>query len=410
MKIAINAVSAKMGGAVTYLTNLLCCLPPPESTLEFVVFLPPATAERLKKVAPNIQLVPTAIGYARWWQRLWWEQITLRRLLKKHRAGALFSTANFAMFRCPVRQMLLVRIRLYFSKTYLETFLPKYVFKSRVAFRLRRWLCCQSVRWADLVMTPTQAMMDELRVYADVPPAKALVNFYGVAQTAGDRPPRPPSEETPSRVRLLYVSLYAEHKNLTDLLQALPLLNRDGNRKFELVTTVNPGWEGASWTSTHKGDIKLSRRRDIAPWVKFMDPLQPEEIRELYRCADIFVFPSLTESFGHPMVEAMAHGLPVVASDTPINREICGEGAVYYSLSSPEDLAARVLCLASNAGLRAKLATAGRERAASRFQWETHAQHLMDAFIGRDAGIGVWQHTTPASRVLRRRKLGDIAS
>src|SRR5208337_643205 len=93
------------------------------------------------------------------WRRLWWEQVTLRRFLRKEKIDALFSTANFAMLGCPVRQILLVRNALYFSKLYQQMFLGKHRWHERLAFALRRWLILRSVRSADVVMAPTQAML-----------------------------------------------------------------------------------------------------------------------------------------------------------------------------------------------------------------------------------------------------------
>jgi glycosyltransferase involved in cell wall biosynthesis len=378
LKIAINAVSAKMGGAVTYLSNVLRCLPPPDSGHEFHVFLPPETAEKQVGLAGNIHLLPTKIGRAKWWKRLWWEQATLRRHLKKYRVDALFSTANFGMFHCPVRQILLIRTRLYFSKIYLETFLPPYSLRFRASFRLRRWLCCRSIRWADVVMTPTQAMLEELRVYADCPLAKTVVNLYGVAASAdGDNAHTLPKGDS-SPFRLLYISLYAEHKNLTTLLKALPLVNRDASQTFVLMTTVNPNWEEASRILTHKGDIDLARRRDIAPWVKFVGPFGKKAIEEQYRNADIFVFPSLTESFGHPMVEAMAHGLPVVAADTPVNRELCGDAAIYFSPFEPDHLAQAIHRVAMDPTLRRRLGLEGQRRVRTIFRWDAHVRRILE--------------------------------
>ena len=55
-----------------------------------------------------------------------------------------------------------------------------------------------------------------------------------------------------------------------------------------------------------------------------------DHMPDLYRAATIFVFPSFCESFGFPLVEAMASGLPAVAADTALNREICGNAAVFF--------------------------------------------------------------------------------
>lgn len=385
MKIVVNAASAKMGGAVSYVTNLLLNLSTLGRGTQFVVFMPPETIAKLGILLPNIRPLPTRIGHASLLRRVWWEQFTLRVFLKRERADVLFSTANFAMFRCPVRQLLLIRNAVYFSKIYRETFLLKHSWGYQVTFALRRWLICQSAKSADMVMTPTQSMLDELRKYVDVPPGKAMVNAYGVAPDGSERSACPSTDGIAHRVRLLYISLYGENKNLTTLLKALPLLNKDVSRKCVLITTANPAWEVAGRTMTWKGDAELAQRQDILPWVKFVGPLGQEEINEKYRTADIFVFPSVTESFGHPMVEAMSHGLPIVASDTPVNREICGESALYFHPWDPEDLARKIQSLFTDQSLRMKCSEIGRLRAATHFRWQDHADRLLSA-----ANASVW--------------------
>jgi glycosyltransferase involved in cell wall biosynthesis len=331
-----------------------------------------------------VRLLATAVGYAPLWRRFWWEQVTLRRWLKRWKADVLFSTGNFALIGCPVRQLLLVANALYFSKIYRDTFMVRHSLRFWVPFELRRWLICWSVRQADVVLTPTKAMLDDLRRYVEVPDSKALVNHYGVEPILAPpllSPVYVPEGATHPRneVRLLFVSLYAEHKNLSTLLRAMPMLNSEGANNFRLKTTVNPAWKNATVTCTYREDLKLAMRSDTSLWVEFVGPLNREEVPELYQSADIFVFPSLTESFGHPMVEAMAHGLPIIAANTPVNREICGEGAVYFSPHSPEDLAQQVRRVWADGSLRAALGAAGRKRAALGFHWEEHVRRITEA-------------------------------
>src|SRR5205823_12386377 len=260
---------------------------------------------------------------------------------------------------------------------YKQTFLRRHSAKMRIAFRLRRWMICRSVKSADLVMTPTQTMLDELRQYVELPDSKAFVNPYGTEppDSEGSKPATQASGDTSvaqRAIRLLFVSLYSEHKNLATLLKAMLLLNKDGGDKFFLRTTADPAWEAAAWTVTHEDDLALSWHPDVAPWVEFLGPLGNEKVQQLYREGDLFVFPSLCESFGHPLVEAMAHGLPVVASDLPVNREICGDAAVYFSPLCSEDLAHQLTRVVVNNDLRRRLATFGRQRAATRFRWSEH--------------------------------------
>ena len=381
MKIVINAASAKMGGAVSYITNLLRHLSEAGGDDQFIVFLPPETAAKLQGLGRNIRMLPTGIGHAGMAGRMWWEQVTLRRFLKRERADALFSTANFAMFRCPARQLLLVRNALYFSRIYRERFLPKHSWRYRLAFALRRRLIAHSARAADLVMTPTQAMLDELRTCAEV--KNAVVNPYGVAapEISGTTPESAapgPQESGKKVVRLLFVSLYSEHKNLSTLLKALAILNRSGDTQFKLTTTADPAWPEAVLTVTYKDDLELSQVPGIREYVDFVGPLNRELTQGLYKATDIFVFPSLTESFGYPMAEAMSHGLPVVAAETPVNREMCGEAALYFSPLDAGDLAQKVMRLSAGPGLRAALGASGMQRAATQFSWSNHVRRLIE--------------------------------
>ena len=382
MRLVINAAATKMGGAVTYLGNLLRHLPPPESGHEFLVMLPPETAELLADLPAHIKLFPTPVGSQAWWKRLRWDQVTLRRFLTQTRADVLYSAANFGLLYCPVPQVLLLQNALYFSDVYRRVFLPRYGSSVRLNFRLRRWLMIQSARHADLVMAPTQALLDGLGRAAHVSPAKTLVNPYGVSlpeERQRDAAPVPSDvsegKAAPS-VQLLYVSLYSDYKNLSTLLKALPLLNHNGGRRFALTTTVNPDSE--TWPVTRGEDMTLAQSSAVAPLVRFAGRLTRPQTVEAYRQADIFVFPSLVESFGFPMAEAMAAGLPVVAAGTEPNREICGDAALYFEPLDPQDLARQVGRVASDSDLRTRLSAAGRERAAQRFRWEDHARRLID--------------------------------
>jgi glycosyltransferase involved in cell wall biosynthesis len=231
-------------------------------------------------------------------------------------------------------------------------------------------------------MTPTQALLDDLR--PEVKVGKALVNPYAVAEEDFCPQPVEGATATPgggcgSVVRLVFVSLYAEHKNLATLLEAIRLLNRDGGRKFLLKTTVNPAWKDAAWTTTYRDDLALAGQTGVAPWVEFVGPFDRAEALRLYRGADIFVFPSLVESFGHPLAEAMAAGLPIAAADTPVNREVCGSAAVYFQPLSPEDLASKVSRLATDRALRQRLGVAGYRRAAAAPGWDEHVRRVLEA-------------------------------
>ena len=100
------------------------------------------------------------------------------------------------------------------------------------------------------------------------------------------------------------------------------------------------------------------------------------QLHQLYRRADVYVTPAYTETFAHPLVEAMSSGLPVVASDLPVHREICGDAALYFPRFSAQGLADRVVEMALSLDLSAQLRSLGLARSTV-FSWKGHVEELL---------------------------------
>jgi glycosyltransferase involved in cell wall biosynthesis len=292
----------------------------------------------------------------------------------------LFSSANFGPLACPCRQALLVRNTIYFDATFLRRAAPAV----RANYLAQRALVLLSMAAAESVLFPSQAMLDVAASHAGGPKPGWRVAHYG---TRPDLfyPRESPVPVEGSQVRLLNVSLYCDQKNLGTLLAALRLLHvRDRNR-YRLDLTAgfgrasleqNPMCPNFSAERALYRDLHASGVAFDTDWKRYTT------LPDLYRSADIFVFSSYTESFGHPLVEAMATGLPVVASDIPVNRELCGEAAVYFPTFDAEACAAAIRRVAEDGELRRGLREAALARAAA-FTWERHAGALMEAFDGR---------------------------
>ena len=378
MKVLVNAVSAKLGGAATYVRNLAAALDSHAAPDDrFVFAVPPERAGEMARHSGGCtRIVESRAASGSYARRWWWDQVTLRRMVAEERPDVLFSSANFAMMACPCPQALLVRIPIYFSREYCDHILP---FKS-AAFRaetaLRRWLVCRSVASAGCVVTPSAAMRDDLRRHARIPDDRLRVIPYGVpGERLAQREPRSRSPGQP--LRILWVSHYADHKDLATLLRAVALLRREGRVPVELRLTLEPPSAGAP-RGQHTAMPAVDRELLVAldGSVRCLGVLRYEQIWEAYREADVFVFPSLCESFGHPLVEAMAAGLPVVASDIPVHREICGDAARYFPVRDERVLAARLEAIAGDSALRAAMTRDGAQRVRN-FLWEDHVSRLL---------------------------------
>jgi glycosyltransferase involved in cell wall biosynthesis len=372
MRVLLNAVAAKMGGAANYIRTLARELADADQH-EFLFLVPESQAAAIREIAPHIRVIANNIAEQPFPRRLWFDQVELPRILRSERIDVLFSTANFATFFCPCRQLLLVRNSLYFSSLYRSKILPHKSWKTRAGEALRRWLVCRSAMASDVVLTPSQAMLDELRTA--VHPRGALVNHYGV-DPQRFRPTEKAFAED-GRVSLVFTSLYSEHKNVGTLFRALLELEASG-QNCRLITTADPDWEKID-NPIRDSDRKLAEELKRRAVLELTGMLAGFALDQLYARADIFVYPSVVESFGHPLLEAMAAGLPIVAADVPVNRELCGDAAVYFSPFDPSECARTINKVVGDSQFRHVLAQNGIRRA-GKFRWSEHVNQLVQAF------------------------------
>jgi glycosyltransferase involved in cell wall biosynthesis len=90
----------------------------------------------------------------------------------------------------------------------------------------------------------------------------------------------------------------------------------------------------------------------------------------------VYATPAYTETFAHPLVESMACGIPVVASDIPVHQEICGDAAMYFPRFSAEALVEGLAQLATSPETSRHMANAGLERS-KEFSWKTHVDEIL---------------------------------
>jgi len=99
-------------------------------------------------------------------------------------------------------------------------------------------------------------------------------------------------------------------------------------------------------------------------------------LHRLYGSCDIYVTPAYTETFAHPLVEAMAAELPVVASDLAVHREVCGGAALYFDRFSPEELATQVARIVESPDMSRTMTAKGLARSRD-FSWQIHVDEIL---------------------------------
>jgi glycosyltransferase involved in cell wall biosynthesis len=169
---------------------------------------------------------------------------------------------------------------------------------------------------------------------------------------------------------ILFVGTVEPRKNLSRLVQAYAAFSAEEKKKSgELVLVGAPGWMGRR---------ELTRILSQAG-VRWLGYLPQRELEAVYRGATIFVYPSVYEGFGLPVLEAMARGIAVVTSDSSSLREVGEEAALLVDPGDPMELRKAMRRLLDDEGMRGELTERGRERAAA-YRWERTTELTMQAY------------------------------
>jgi O-antigen biosynthesis alpha-1,3-rhamnosyltransferase len=223
---------------------------------------------------------------------------------------------------------------------------------------------------ARLVLTDSHAVGSELALYGKCRPDALRVIHLGPRQVDVTKGQLPPS--SPARYAL-HVGTFEPRKNLPMLLRAWQQLHLVNHVRLPLVLCGAPGW--------HRSELDaLLSEGEAAGWLINLGFVSDSDLAAIYRHALFVCCPSLYEGFGLPVLEAMAAGTPVVASDIPVHREVAGDAAVLLKPDQPAEWAAAVAALAHDETRLVELAARG-TRQAARFSWQRTAEQTAAAFI-----------------------------
>src|SRR5262249_53350356 len=168
---------------------------------------------------------------------------------------------------------------------------------------------------------------------------------------------------------ILYVGTIEPRKNLSALIQAFAKRRQAGDLEHQLVCVGPYGW-------LSRGIDELVSGAKLANAIRFTGYVPFDDLPALYSAAEMFVYPSMYEGFGLPVVEAMACGTPVVTGRAAAVAEVGGEGVEPVTAIEPDALGEALVRLAHDPDRRRALAAAGRTRA-ERFSWTRAARESL---------------------------------
>jgi glycosyltransferase involved in cell wall biosynthesis len=205
---------------------------------------------------------------------------------------------------------------------------------------------------SDLIITVSHFTARQVESLLHIEPARIRAIHHGVR--------RPSPGGTPLRREpiILFVGAIQRRKNIIRLVHA-----------FEQVA---PGWTLVLAGSTGFGAEEALQRIEQSPRkhdIRVLGYVSDEILDDLYRRASIFAFPSLDEGFGMPVLDAMAHGLPVITSNQSALPEVAGDAALFVDPADTNSIANALTLLTSDESVRKRLSELGLKRSAC-FSWE----------------------------------------
>jgi glycosyltransferase involved in cell wall biosynthesis len=372
MKILIHALGTNMGGAMRHLTNFLPELGKQDSNREYVVMVResfPAIA-----TADNIRFehVPDA-ACASWLSRIGNDILVVPRRIKREKFSAIVSLLNFGPVWSPAPHIFFQRNSLYYCPYYLSSISGRLKWETT----LRRKLAVASMMRADLIVTPSNAMASMIR---DMCPETRYRRFHTLYHGFSRETLQDQLEDKFVRmlaagrgVKILYPTLAGRHKGFEVLFEMLARIKREDMQ----FTFYSPISDQDHWQDGLERYQRQIDQLGLQDRVVFLGRVPYRQMGALYKQCDLMVYPSLCESFGFSMIEALGHGLPIVAAGTGINREICDEGALYYHPLDADEGARKVI-MALQPEVRARLKEGGEERIRSfDWSWQRYTKELI---------------------------------
>jgi glycosyltransferase involved in cell wall biosynthesis len=245
-----------------------------------------------------------------------------------------------------------------------------------------RVLVPAAARRAHRVIADSQSTRDDLVELVGLPAERIDVVPLGLGAVRRSAPT--PPVQLRERLRLgdhpIVLSLSAKrpHKNLLALIGALARIPAESRPVLVL----------AGYPTEHEAQLReLTRSLGLDEHVRFPGWLSEADVEGLWAIAAAFVFPSLYEGFGLPVLEAMVRGVPVACSNASSLPEVAGDAALLFDPRDEGALAVALERLLDDAALAQRLRVAGRERA-RQFTWERSARATIDSYrraLGRPA-------------------------
>jgi len=353
-------IDARQSGETTgrYIDKLIEYLYKLNVPYEITIITKPHREKFIKNIAPKFRVVTTNFK-----EFTFDEQIAFKKQIESLRPDLV----HFGMVQQPIRYRGKVVTTMHDLTTlrFLNPSKNTAILKAKqvVYARVNKTVARKSLA----IFTPSNYIKKDVIKYTHIKPDKVFVT-YESADKIKDTPELVPSLKNKRFV--MYIGRPLPHKNLQRLIEA-----------FNIIETTDPD---LILVLAGKKDILYSRiEEDVKTKaienIVFTGFVSEGQLRWLYENCKAYVFPSLSEGFGLPGLEAMIHGAPVVSSNFTCLPEVFGEAAEYFNPMDVENMATAIKRVINDETLQKKLITAGYKQAA-KYSWERMTKQTLQVY------------------------------
>lgn len=397
MRLLFNATNLRSEGGVVLMRHLLEGFLEASESLCIILYLNPELMGRLSQLVqehPRIELVSFRPRGS--FGRFFWEQVTLPGIIRKEKIGILFSFGNTGPVFPGCQQVLYLQQSIPFT-----SYTPRH-------HRLKWWsfkklyglLIGLAQLGSSRIIVPTGWLKSPMRksilglkpesayrvTLPGLPEMPALPEGVLMAAHEIELLEKLETWRAAGTKILLYPCYLAPYKNIPWLLEALSRLkDRENLPDYRLVLTFD---KDSREYFPCRDEVFQALETSGYDHIILAGSLSRYAMTEVYRRTDILLFPSLVETLGLPLLEAMAHGIPVVATQSEntrarvaaFSREICENGALYASPESAEAFSAQVESLLRNDEEAFLLGQTGLQKSRM-LSWKAHVLAILDGLL-----------------------------
>jgi len=372
MRIGINTLAVNLedfGGGVIYLYFLLKHLAKVDQQNEYFIFVSPKNKDKFTIGQKNFREVICQINTTSRVKRVLYEQSFLPRLLRKYKIDIFHGPNNVLPLRTPCKSVMTIQYM--FSFIMPGDYTPFY----------RRWyfntLMRLSVRKADKIISVSDDNKNQIIRYLGIKESKICIIYHGIDGSFSQEKNLKNVETYKAKFGInseyiLCVGNNVLNKNLDGLIKAFDYLKKQYSIPHNLVIVGNNGFSRKRQAWFHNVRSKHSN-------IIHTGYIDYKELPTLYSGASAFVLPSFCESFGIPLLEAMACGAPIVTSNTFAMPEVVGDAGLLVNPYDFQEIGDAIYSLLKDKELREVLIKKGLERVKI-FSWEKAAKQTLAVY------------------------------